>query len=197
MSIDMGRVLRIGATLAIVFAGLVGCARIPLAPPQPSMANIEALRGTQLAPVALGEFTLGPGKSPSLDKSLDVRTNTVHSPYGDSFSLYLREVLLTELRSAGKLDTASPAVVSAMLTNSVLEAGPSVGRGTLAATFTVRRDGRLVYERAFSEQAEWPSSVIGAIAIPAAVDGYTALFKKLVGQLVRDPAFGTATSSGR
>lgn len=197
MAFDAMRMNRAVVILVLAAAGMVGCARIPLAPPQPTMQSLEVLREPGVAPMAVGDFQLAAGQPAALDKSLDVRGNAVQSPYGESFSAYLKEVLITELRAAGKLDPASSVVVSARLDENVLEAsGISVNRGAVAATFEVRKGGAVVYERQFKEQAEWPSSFIGAIAIPTAVSQYAALFKKLVGQLVTDPAFGRATAMG-
>ena len=54
-------------------------------------------------------------------------------------------------------------------------------------------DGVVVYDKTHNVVHEWESSFIGALAIPAAMQGYAAAVQKLTGQLFADPAFVQAT----
>src|SRR5690606_487165 len=105
---------------------------------------------------------------------------TLRPPGGDSFSKYLGDCLATELRAAGKFDAASGLVVSGLLTESRVSSGVPTGEAALAATFIVTRDGARVYEKTLSVRSTWESSVIGAVAIPDAINQYTALYGRLV-----------------
>lgn len=168
---------------------LSGCAQIPLGAPQADIANVQALRQADIPPLAVGEFKLAPGKDPGLDKGISVRTNNVHSPINESFAAYLKESLITDLRAAGKLDPSSPRVLSGNLLDSRVEAGSEQGEAVLAARFELSDGGKPAFEKDLGVDARWPSSFVGAIAIPQAVNQYTALYKKLIALLIKDEAF--------
>lgn len=115
------------------------------------------------------------------------------APTGGSFSQYLRETLIVELKSAGLLNPASPAVITGFLTESEVDSGMSEGSGKVSARFVVTRSGSAVYDRELSVSSKWPSSFVGAVAIPAAINEYTALYRKLVGALLDDQKFQDVT----
>jgi hypothetical protein len=148
-----------------------------------------------MAPVAVGSFALAPGKDAGIDKGLDLRSNTVSSPVQGSFAQYLKENLSVELSTAGLLDPASKTVVSGLLTDSLLDASMSQGKGSLGARFSVTRAGAKVYDKELKASSTWESSFVGAIAIPAAVNNYTALYRELVAKLLDDPAFRSAVKN--
>jgi hypothetical protein len=179
-------------TLVAAVALLTGCAQIQLGAPAPSVDNIQKAKAAGMAPVAVGEFGLAAGRDKAMDAGISMRSNTVSSPIQGSFAQYLKENLSTELRGAGLLDPASKTVISGKLTESVADASSSQGKGSLAAQFTVVRDGRNVYDKELRATSTWESSFVGAIAIPAAVSQYTALYRSLIGQLLDDPAFRSA-----
>lgn len=182
--------------LVVVCAALSGCASQPLAPPQPSLQNLELLRSHPVAPVGVGPFTLAADRDATIDKYVSARAVSVVSPNNGSFAMYLREVLLTELHTAGKYDPFSRTVINGWLTENRLDAsGAKVNDGAVGARFAVRRDGLVVYEKEFRAEAQWESSFVGAIAIPAAINEYTALYRKLVDQLFRDEEFTAATAA--
>ncbi|HEX6704020.1 MAG TPA: hypothetical protein VF169_04600 [Albitalea sp.] len=176
----------------VAAALLTGCAQIKLGAPAASVDNIQRAKAAVTTPVAVGEFKAPQGKDAALDAGLDLRSNTVSSPIQGSFAQYLKETLSVELRAAGLLDPASAAVISGALTGSQVDAGASKGLGSLGARFVVMRAGTKVYDKELRVQASWESSFVGAVAIPAAVNEYTALYRKLVAQLLDDPAFRAA-----
>ena len=180
------------AALLVGAALLTGCAQIKLGSPSASVDNIQRAKSAGMAPVAVGTFALAPGKSPALDTGIAVRSNTVSSPVQGSFAQYLKENLSVELRAAGLLDPASKTVISGLLTDSVLDAAMSQGKGSLGARFSVTRNGNKVYDKELKADSAWESSFVGAIAIPAAVNNYTALYRELVAKLLDDPAFRSA-----
>lgn len=180
------------AAAAITIALMAGCAT-QLGAPVASADNTTKARATGMGAVQVGEFALAPGKDKSLDSSILVRASSVSAPTGGSFSQYLRETLIVELKSAGLLSPASPAVITGFLTESQVDPAMSEGSGKLAARFVVTRAGSAVYDRELNVSSKWPSSFIGAVAIPAAINEYTALYRKLVGLLLEDPKFQEAT----
>lgn len=180
--------------LAPAFAALLlsGCAVPAIDAYQPTIANAQAVRGADLPAMRVGEFTLAPGQPASLDRSVVIRASTLRPPKGDSFSKYLGDCLAAELRAAGKLDPAANVVITGALTESRVSSGVSIGEASLGATFTVTRDGRQVYQKTLRVEQVWQSNFMGAIAIPDAMNQYTALYGKLVGALLADEAFRAA-----
>ena len=182
------------AAVLVGAAALTGCARIPLGAPVASAGNILKAQGTGMAPANVGTFGVAVGKDPAIDKVLVVRSNKVLSPFDESFAKYLGETLRTELKAAGLLDPASATSLEGSLTDNVLD-GP-IGRGTgrLGARFVVRRAGKTLYDKQHQVDANWDSPFIGAVAIPTAINEYSALHRKLVGSLLDDPVFRQAVS---
>ncbi|CAN5744329.1 hypothetical protein BH11PSE1_BH11PSE1_08020 [soil metagenome] len=162
---------------------------------QPTIANAQAARGADLPAIRVGDFILASGLPAGLDRSVVIRASTLRPPKGDSFSKYLGDCLAAELRAAGKLDPAANVVITGALTESKVSSGVSVGEASLGATFTVTRDGRRVFQKALWVSTVWESSFMGAIAIPDAMNQYTALYGKLVGALLSDEEFRAAIKS--
>jgi hypothetical protein len=181
----------------VVAAGLAlmaGCAQMRLGAPIASVPNIQKAREAGIAPVALGNFVLAPGKPAGMDSRVVARTNTVYSGFDSSFAKYLRENLAVELAAAGLLEPASRIVIDAQLTDSQLEAATGRGSATVAARFVVKREGATVYDRELRTRAEWNSEFIGVVGIPAAINEYSLLYRKLVSALLDDADFRKAAS---
>lgn len=187
------RVLRLPA-LVVLAALATGCAQITLGAATPSEAGIQAARGSGIAPSRLGDFKVAAGKPASLDGTLSLRGNPMGSPYDGSMSLYLQRTLEAELNAAGLLDPKSGIVISAELLDSSVDPAIGEGKGRLAARFSVAREGRPAWGKELAVEAAWPSSFVGAIAIPAAVNEYAALHRKLVLALLADPDFRRAAA---
>ncbi|MEJ6020843.1 hypothetical protein [Ramlibacter sp. PS4R-6] len=176
----------------LALAALGGCAQYRLGPPVASIDNIRAARSLPLAPVALGEFRLAPGRPAGIDRSIGMRTNTISSPYGESFAQYLKESLAADLGAAGLLDPASSIVVSAELNDTAMDIPPGAGSARLAARVKVTRSGRIAFDKELIVESTWPSSFVGVNAIVTAVNEYGLLYRKLVRQLLADPEFVAA-----
>lgn len=188
----MRKILMLAA--AILCLVLTGCGQLALSY-QPTLQNIEKLKSSNMASASVGNFALAPGKDAALDKSVSARATTVVSPNNNSFALFLKDAMIQELRSAGKYDEKSTIIISGLLTKNSLEAPMGTGKGVLGAKFSVTRDGSSVYEKDLEEKAEWPSSFVGADAIPTAINQYASLYKKLLGQLFGDSDFKNATQA--
>ncbi|MDI1260496.1 hypothetical protein [Aquabacterium sp.] len=177
------------ALITVAALSAVGCANITVPAPQPSMANVNAAKQLPDS-VKVGSFKLAAGLSPSVDQAISVRgSNTLSAPSGQSFSSYLRDVLVTELRAGNKLNEASAITITGELTKSELEAGMSVGTATLGARFLVTRANGVCLDKALTATAQWESSFMAAVAVPAAFNQYTALYPVLAGKLLGDADF--------
>lgn len=168
---------------------LSGCAQMQLGTPAATMENVQRARAGVSKPVSIGQFVPAKELDPQYDASFNLRSNTLTAPTESSFARYLRETLVVELSAAGLLDQASPLVVQGQLTQSKLEAPIGTGNAELAARFQVLNVGTLIYDRELREASTWNSPFLGAVAIPAAANEYTALFRKLVARLFDDPDF--------
>jgi hypothetical protein len=178
-------------------AALTGCASQPLGAHQSSLSTVELVRKAPVASVSVGEFKPAAELPAGRDKSVSVRLSTISSPTGDSFAAYLRESLITELRTAGKYDDGASTRISGQLTHNELNAaGASTGNSKVAARFAVSRGGKVVYDKLITAQHEWSSSFIGAIAIPEAINQYTHMYTRLIEQLFGDEEFATALAAG-
>ncbi|GAA0654881.1 hypothetical protein [Brevundimonas lenta] len=178
--------IRGGVALAMLLV-LAACVNSPAPAYQPGIANLQVLRAGA-APIAVDDFAADAGVNNS---RFSLRGNTMTGAGVDSdFSTYLQQALESELRTAGRLDAASGLRLSGTLTTNRLDAADSaVGNATVGARFVLTRDGRVVYDRRLVADHTWESSFMGAIAIPAAFQGYAATVQMLIGQLFADPAF--------
>ncbi|MET0182805.1 MAG: hypothetical protein ABW199_07970 [Caulobacterales bacterium] len=184
------KILLLGLALALTSA----CATTPMPMQQATFANVQALRAEEIPPLTLGQFSLADGLPRRLDRSIQIRATTLRAPENGTFSDYLRKTLETQLHAAGKLEAAGPVVVSAQLTQSFVTSDGPTGNGVLGARFIVRRNGNVIYDQELIVRDEWPTSFIGAIAIPAAMDHYTALYPTLVQSFVTDSRLRQALS---
>lgn len=173
---------------------LMGCANVKLAEPSATVENVQKAKAGGIAPVAVGTFRLAPGKDASLDQVVSIRSNRFYSPYDSSFSKYLAQTLTVDLRAAGLLATDSQRTVHGELTQSTVDASIGQGKGSLAGRFSVVDGDKKTYDKELKVEATWDSSFVGAVAIPAAINEYMALYHKLVAQLLDDPEFRKAVS---
>lgn len=171
---------------------MTGCAQMKLGAPVASVDNIQKAKASGLAPSAVGEFTLAKGKPAEMDAGVSIRSNTLSSPFEQSFAKYLKETLSAELKAAGLLDPASTTVIRGELTDSMLDAAIGEGKGALGARFMVVKAGKVVFDKELRTEAKWESSFVGAVAIPRAVNEYTTLHRQLVTKLLDDPQFRAA-----
>ena len=183
-------------SVLLAAGALAGCATGPIGAHQPSMSNIQTLRASTLAPASVGEFAPATELPAARDKSVSVRGSTLSSPTSGSFSAYLKEALVADLRSAGKYDPAARIVISGQLAKNELNAGGvSTASSTIAAKFAVTREGATLYDKLISASHEWPSSFVGAIAIPEAINQYTEMYSRLLEKLFADEEFKAALAA--
>jgi hypothetical protein len=192
-----GRVSRL-MVVAISLAALLqltGCTQMQMGQPMATIENVAKIRGTGLAPVEVGRFTADSANDPRLDVDVSIRINVLRSPIEGSFAQYLRETLKVELASAGLLKPDAEAVITGVLFDSAVSAPVGTGKASLGSRFVVTRAGFVRYDKKLEVTATWDSPFIGVSAILQAAGQYEALYRKLVGMLLADPAFLAAISS--
>lgn len=181
------------AAAAAVTLSLFGCATVKMPAPTTANAdNVATLHNTGLVPAKAAAFTLAPGKPAAMDTTLDGLRGSSVEPANGSFAQTLREQLVVDLKAAGLYDDASKVVIAGQLTDSMVDAAIGTGTGRLGAHFTVTRDGKPVFDKTIVVDAKWDSSFVGAIALPAAIQQYGALYRTLAGKLFADPDFQKA-----
>lgn len=175
---------------------LTGCATGPIGAHQSSMETVQTLRQSNMGAASVGEFVPAPTLQAGRDKSVSVRGSSLKSPSANSFSAYLRDSLVQDLRSAGKYDPAAGTVITGQLTQNELNAGGfSKADATVGAKFVVTRGGTSIYDKSISATHEWESSFIGAIAIPEAINQYTQMYSRLLDKLFADEEFRKAVAA--
>jgi hypothetical protein len=184
---------RLALTAAV--AALTGCASVKMPAPAPSAANAEKLRAAKLVPAQVGTFKLAPGKPAAMDTTLGGLRGSSLNPTNGSFAGQLRDEIAAELTAAGLLDPKSKIVIEGQLTDSMVDAAMSTGKGRLAAKIQVKREGATLFDKEVVAEASWESSFVGAIALPAAINQYGALYKTLVGKLFDDADFKKALAA--
>src|SRR5262249_38677208 len=108
----------------------------------------------------------------SKTERLTIRGSTYSSPYG-SFEAYLSSALEEDLSQAGLLSDQSDTLINTTLVRNELDgSGFSQGYAEIEARFEVKRAGNVVYDRSKVARQEWPSSVLGPVAIPRAAQNY-------------------------
>lgn len=188
------RIIKFGAIAALSLQ-LVACVSVQMPAPAASAGNVEKLRAAKLAPAATGAFVLAPGKPAEMDKTLGGLRGSSMRPANGSFAEQLRDELVAELKGAGLYDAASKNLIEGQLTDSMVDAAIGTGKGRLAARFTVKREGKLLFDKELAAEASWESSFVGATAIPAAINQYGALYKALIGRLIDDVQFRAALAN--
>jgi hypothetical protein len=171
---------------AVILAALSGCSMT--APPySPQMDDVIKLKNADVAPAKVSAFKDAASKDNA--NPISLRGSQLHSPYSDTYSAYLAEALKQELTLAGKYSDTSTTEVSGTLQKNDLDTAMKEGKGTIEARFVVTKQGQVAYDQVKSAQTTWPSSFVGAIAIPAATQAYPTLVQKLMATLFSDPAF--------
>jgi len=171
----------------LVAGWLAGCAAMPTPSYQPSVDTTQLLLQRRDASMAAGAFSAA---SDVPNRTLAVRANQLSADGIDgTFSGYLRNALIIELKTAGRFDEDSPIRIDGTLLRNELNAGAGTGSATLETHFTVTRRGARIYDKSLTVVHKWDSSFMGAIAIPAAVQNYVGAVQKLLQKFLTDPDF--------
>jgi hypothetical protein len=186
------RQLRIAASVLLMFS-LSACA-VTMSQQPATMDNIQTIRAARIPNVAVGTFGPAPSLPAHADTAITFRADSLSAPSG-SFSAYLRQTLITQLTASGRFDANSPIVISGLLTESNADTALDRPHAVLGAEFTVTRGGQQIFRKSLQVEDSWTGDFFGAVAIPDAMNHYTALYSKLVGVLMLDPGFRAAVAS--
>lgn len=175
---------RAAALIAALLLG--GCITGPPPPPGPSFDTLRAIRAADFPAVAVGAASVAPGVGRSATRVV-VRGSSVSAPKPGNFGDFLGETLKAELRGAGRYDAVAPTTISVLLIECRSGENMKTGTAAVAATFIVTRGGQRVFTRDYRVTREWQSYFMAMQAVPAALDGFTSLFPKLVEKALSDP----------
>lgn len=178
----------LSAGLSAILLALTGCAATPIDPPQTSVTAVRAIIAANIPPMKVGPFVAAKSDRVN-DREIRLRAAGIKPPNGSTFSSYMGELITDQLRIVGKHDPRSSLELSGTMVEN--RANPAIGQasGTLAFEFLLTRRGELVFRKILRADQRWDSSLIGALAIPEAELQYTALYPKLIENLMQDPEF--------
>lgn len=169
---------------------LTGCISTPAMTYQPGIDNAERLLADRRK-LGVGVFEAREGVE---NLRLGLRGSSLNGGRDGTFTAYLKDALVIELTEAGRFQSNADTIVSGTLVdNQISAAAASHGTATMAVEFVVTRAGEEIYARTIRVENTWESSFMGAIAIPAAIQGYSATVQKLLGELFADVEFRRAT----
>ena len=191
MNAPVFRLLRV-AFAVLLGATLIGCASVKLPAPTASATTVEKVRAANLAAATAGTFSIAPGKPAEMDSTLGGLRGSSLSAASGSFSQQLKDEIVATLKAANLYNERAPIVIEGRLTDSKVDAAIGTGTARLAAQFSVTRDSKRVFDKELAVDAKWESSFVGAIALPAAINQYSALYKTLVAKLFDDTEFRAA-----
>ncbi len=167
---------------------LAGCASTPAPRYQTAAASRPLGAG---AAVAVGEASAA---ADVRNAKVSLRGAGMESPAADgTFSGYVRDALIAELTASGRYAAGADRTIALeLLRHDVNASGIKEGEARLAVRIVVSGGSGSRFEKTYEAVHTWPSSFIGAVAIPAAYDNYPAAVQKLVLAVLSDPAFQAA-----
>lgn len=155
------------------------------------LANTMTLRHAGIQPLAVGQIS-SPKASGVNVEHLTIRGSTYASPTG-SFKSYIRDALIEELARAEILDDKSHLRLDGILLRNELNgANMSTGYADIEMEFIVKRNEETLFDKKIVGREEWPSSFVGAVAIPRAANNYPLAIRRLVSNLIADDEFISA-----
>lgn len=174
--------------VAAALLGLVGCASMPAAQYQTAVETRPLGAGPG---VAVGEARAADGVR---NAKVSLRGAAMVSSAPDrTFSGYLREALVRELSASGRYSQdAARSIELELLRHDVNANGIKEGRADLSVRIAVTGGGKPAFDNTYEVSHAWPSSFIGAVAIPAAFDNYPTAVQKLLVVVMSDPGFQAA-----
>lgn len=172
--------------LVVISAVMVsGCSTV--APQyQASFENTQVLKNNSANKVAVSEFQAADEKV----NHLTIRGGNFSAPTNGSYVEYLKKALEQELYDANRLaDDSDVTIGGTLLENEIDASGFTTGVAHVKAEFTVKDSTKTRYQKIHSADIQWPSNLVGAIAIPRAIQEYPRVFSELLGKLYADTEF--------
>jgi hypothetical protein len=153
-----------------------------------SIDNVQALKNAGQYTAKVDEFKSS--KSKDNANPISIRGSSLSSPYQDSFAAYLAAALRQEVSLAEKISpNGNTEITGTILKNDIDASGFKTGTVTIQARFMVKHNAQPRYDKVLSVHHEFPSSFLGSVAIPRAVQEYPVAVQKLLSSLYADPAF--------
>jgi hypothetical protein len=183
--------------IVLTVIGVSGCASLTAPRYSGDIAASLQLKNANLEPVTIGAINKAAtpkqqGKRAKDVDKLTIRGSILHSPYG-SYTQYIATALIDEFNQAGLLqDNADTKIEGVLVRNMIDAAGVSIGIAEIELQLIVRRGGVIRYEGTKIARHEWPSSFVGAVAIPRAVTNYPIAVRKLLAEFYADEQFMAA-----
>ena len=169
-----------------VAALLTGCASVPMPAPVATFNNAELARKLPMQ-FQVGKFEKSSNLSDGANTNVSVRALNLSAQKYGSYAAYLRETLVTDLRASGMLAENAPWTITATLTENTMGSPGTTAYGHVAARWVVTSAQGVCYDKTLEIDEKWPSSMVGAIAIPLTARKYTALHSRLVAKFLADP----------
>lgn len=158
-----------------------GCAiPRPLPPYQASLVNQQSLSRLPRGAVYRVETV---GEPATIENS--VRAYRITAPGGGSWGSYLHDGIRNELTTSGNYDANAASTIKVTLVAVQLHDG----NAHLSARFVVERGPQVRFDKMLHVDGRWRTSMVGAIAVPAASQGAAAIFQDLLSQFFNDPDF--------
>lgn len=153
---------------------------------KPDFNSINELKTLSIKPMTVQR---GNSQNQKINE-ITLRSAKMVSSYGENFEDYLKISLEEHLMSANLFDKNSNLVITSTLLKNEVETGlVATGTADISANFTLKKDGKLIYDKTHTIHHEWESSFVGAVAIPNAVENYPIAIQKLINKLMTDNEF--------
>ena len=175
----------------LAIASLTGCSSTYSAPPYSVTANrfadMQDLAHATAHGVRVGRFQAEHG-----DVSVPCRFGgAIDTPAG-TFSAYLRDAIVSELRTAGIYSDAAPVTLTGVVEDVGLT---SMERGQWTMVLTVYSSNGTSVQ--ILERHDFTTSAVGSAACAQAADELVPAVQDLVAKLVHDPKFEALVAPGR
>jgi hypothetical protein len=158
-----------------------GCAiPRPLPPYQSSFANQKSLSRLPHGAVYRVETVSEPTTVEN-----KVRAYLITAPGGGSWGSYLHDGIRNELATSGNYNTNATSAINVTLLAVQLDDG----HAHVSARFVVKRGTQVRYDKMLHADGRWRTSMLAAVAVPAASQGASVLFQDLLSQFFNDPDF--------
>ncbi len=174
-----------GFILAVVLllgSGISACS-VTIDRYAPSASNVEMMRRLQIKPVAVDKFESLP---PGLYSLGGCRSrNSIQTPNGLSFALYLEQAFRDELRLAGSYDPSSETVLRGRLEKITFDSSVPTGNWIMMFRIASSADPGFSVESKY----EFTTNIVAAKACRQVAEAYRSAVQQLIQQVISDPRF--------
>ena len=159
-----------------------------------SRENVESINAIGDFKLAVDRFTDSEGVDNK--KQLTIRANTATSPYGPTYASYIENAIRQDLSISSRYSDSSITRISGVLLKNDVDAfGITTGTGICEVEFSLINNSNVLYKKRLTQNHQWESSFVGAVAIPKATNEYPVMVEKLLNKLFTDNDFVKAVKS--